>query len=44
LTNEPQAFLRILIPPLVILKASIENQAASIKVKIEAREEIRAKF
>jgi hypothetical protein len=26
------------------LKASIENQAASIKVKIEAREEIRAKF
>jgi hypothetical protein len=44
LTNEPQAFLRILIPPPVILTASIENQTASIKLKIEAREEIELNF
>jgi hypothetical protein len=44
LRNEPQAFLRILIPPLVILRASIENQASSIKVKIEAKEEIELNF
>ncbi len=44
MTNEPQAFLRILIPPPVILKASIENQAASIKVKIETREETKLNF
>lgn len=44
LTNEPQAFLRILIPPLVILKTSIKNQATSINVKIKAREEIELNF
>ncbi len=44
MTNELQAFLKILIPPPVILRASIENQEASIKVKIEAREEIELNF
>lgn len=44
LTNEFQAFLKILIPPPLILRASIENQEASIKVKIEAREEQKLDF
>lgn len=44
LTNELQAFLKILIPPLVTFRASIENQKASIKVKIEARKELELNF
>ncbi len=44
LTNEVQAFLKILIRPLLILRASIENQEASIKVRKEPREEIKLNF
>lgn len=44
MTNELQAFLKILVLPLVILRASIKNQGASIKVKIEAREEQKLDF